>query len=161
LPYPSTIIVSGLTGVVGKVTATLSNLSHTYPSDIDALLVAPAGQKTILMSGAGAAVANADVTFDDGAAAPVPDNTGEISPGTYQPADYYPGWNLPAPAPAGPYPAAMSALNSPTANGAWSLYVDDHSAGDAGSIAGGWSLTLTTISPVNQLADLGITAAAS
>jgi uncharacterized repeat protein (TIGR01451 family) len=161
LPYPSTIIVAGLTGVVGKVTATLSNLSHTYPSDIDALLVAPAGQNTILMSGAGAAVANADVIFDDGSAAPIPDNTGEISTGSYRPADYFPGWNLPAPAPAGPYPAAMSALNSPTANGTWSLYVDDHMEGDTGSIAGGWSLTLTTISPVNQLADLGITALAS
>jgi len=39
-------------------------------------------------------------------------------------------------------------------NGTWSLFVADHETGDVGDIEGGWSLSLTMISPVNQLADL-------
>jgi hypothetical protein len=38
LPYPAEIQVSGLTGTVARVTVTLSNFSHSWPSDIDALL---------------------------------------------------------------------------------------------------------------------------
>ena len=47
------------------------------------------------------------------------------------------------------------------ANGSWSLYVFDDSAGDTGAISNGWSLALTSITPVNQLADLGLTAVAA
>ncbi len=63
--------------------------------------------------------------------------------------------------PAGPYPTALSALNGVNANGSWSLYVFDDSGGDAGGISNGWSLTLTSITPVNQLADLGLAAVAA
>src|SRR4051794_26984104 len=49
-PYPSTLSVSGMLGSITKVTVNLSQLSHTYPDDIDVLLVAPGGQKSILMS---------------------------------------------------------------------------------------------------------------
>ncbi len=162
LPYPSTINVSGLTGLVGNVTVTLSNMSHTFPQDVDVLLVGPDGQNTILMSGAGAPpLANANVTFDDSAPTPVPDGSSQILSGSYRPADYLPGTNLPPPAPAGPYPAAMSVFDAINPNGTWSLFVDDHTAGDSGNIAGGWSLSFTTITPVNQLADLGLTATAT
>jgi uncharacterized repeat protein (TIGR01451 family) len=34
--------------------------------------------------------------------------------------------------------------------------VDDHHRGDTGSIAGGWSLTLTLLTPVNQTADIAV-----
>jgi uncharacterized repeat protein (TIGR01451 family) len=161
-PYPSTINVSGLTGVVGRVTVTLANLSHSYPHDIDALVVGPTGQDTILMSGAGAPyLTDATVTFDDAAASPVPDIEGTILSTSYRPADYLPGTNLPPNAPAGPYLAAMSVFNGVNPNGIWSLYVDDHSAGDTGSIAGGWSVAVTMISPVNRTADLAVSAASS
>jgi len=160
LPYPSTIAVSGITGIVGKVTATLVNASHTFPQDVDALLVGASAQKTILMSGAGAApLANATVTFDD-SAAPLPDGSAQINTGSYHPASYLPGLNLPPPARAGPYLAAMSVFNNANPNGTWSLYIADHSAGDSGAVAGGWNLALTTISPVNQLADLSLVATA-
>jgi uncharacterized repeat protein (TIGR01451 family) len=159
LPYPSTINVSGLSGTVGKATVTLSNLNHSFVPDIDALVVGPAGQNTMLMSGAGYPYGvSGSVTFDDDTNLPVIPANDLILSGSYRPADYLPGTNLPAPALAGPYPAAMSALNGASPNGAWSLYVDDHRRGDTGSIAGGWSLALTMISPVNQTADLGITA---
>ncbi|HMP84148.1 MAG TPA: S8 family serine peptidase, partial [Verrucomicrobiota bacterium] len=52
-PFPSTISVNGVTGTVSKVTVTLRSLSHTFPDDLDILLVGPGGQKTLLMSDCG------------------------------------------------------------------------------------------------------------
>jgi subtilisin-like proprotein convertase family protein len=59
--------------------------------------------------------------------------------------------SFPAPAPTPAYGGAMAALKSSTPNGSWSLYVLDDSPGDAGNIAQGWSLTLTTITSVAPL----------
>jgi uncharacterized repeat protein (TIGR01451 family) len=161
-PYPSSLNVSGVTGVLGKVVVTLNNLSHTFPQDVDVLVVAPAGQKSILMSGAGAPpVDHSNVSFDDTAAGFIPDGSAQIATGTYKPAAYVSGFDLPSPAPTGPYPAAMSSFNAASPNGTWSLYANDHTAGDVGTIAGGWSVALTMISPVNQLADLSITGIAA
>ena len=63
--YPSTISVSGVNGVISKVRVTFTKLSHTFPDDIDALLVGPLGQKLILMSDAGGStpVVNKTVTL--------------------------------------------------------------------------------------------------
>src|SRR5262249_1072776 len=68
-PYPSTIVVSGLTGTVYKVTATLNNLSHGAAADLDVLLVGPKGQSVLLMSdaAAGFVVSGVSLTFDDDA----------------------------------------------------------------------------------------------
>jgi uncharacterized repeat protein (TIGR01451 family) len=161
LPYPSTINVSGISNVVGKVTVTLSNISHTFPQDIDALVTGPSGQLTILMSGAGAPpLTTADISFDDSADAQIPDGNGQILTGSYRPGNYA-GNNLPSPAPAGPYSASMSVFNGANANGAWSLFVADHADGDVGQILGGWSLAIWTIKPVNQISDLAISGVAS
>jgi len=46
-PYPSNILVSGLTGTITKVTVTLSGFSHTAPDDVDVLLVGPAGKSLL------------------------------------------------------------------------------------------------------------------
>src|SRR6185295_515937 len=35
-------------------------------------------------------------------------------------------------------------------NGTWSLYVFDDGGGDLGTIAGGWSLLITTMTPVDN-----------
>ena len=162
LPYPSTLNVSGVTGTVGNVAITLSNMTHGFPQDVDALVSAPSSQKTILMSAAGAPpLENVNVTFDDRAPSPVPDIGGTIASTSYRPANYGDGSNLPAPAPTGPYPAAMSVFNGTDPNGTWSLFVQDHSAGDTGSIAGGWSVAITLISPVNKLADVALLASSS
>jgi uncharacterized repeat protein (TIGR01451 family) len=163
-PYPSVINVSNFVGLLGKVTVTLSNLSHTFPGDINALLVAPGGAKTLLMSHAGnLGVAGLDLTFDDSAPSPLP-LTGMLTAGTWQPTAYPPDIRLggfPSNAPAGPYPAMLAAFNAVNANGPWSLYVFNDNTGDAGSISNGWSLVLSTISPVNQVADLGLTGVAA
>src|SRR5689334_24815951 len=47
-PYPSTIAVAGMTGVVTRVTVTLLGLTHPFPDDLDLLLVSPTGQKSVL-----------------------------------------------------------------------------------------------------------------
>lgn len=160
VPYPSTISVSGLTGVLGKVTATLRGFHHTYPKDVDAVLGGPGNQvKSVLMSGAGALMTPGspvvDVTFDDNAMFAIPD-TLDILTDSYRPASYSEDVLLPAPAPAGPYPAAMSVFNGIDPNGTWSVYLADHATGDTGRVANGWQLNFTMLNPVNQLADLGV-----
>ena len=59
-----------MVGTVSKVTVTLKNMNHTFPDDIDVLLVGPGGQKLLLMSDAGgsADIVNNTYTFDDTAA---------------------------------------------------------------------------------------------
>jgi uncharacterized repeat protein (TIGR01451 family) len=167
-PYPSTVIVSGVTGLVGKVTATLSNLNHTYPHDVSVLLVSPSGANTLLMSHVAdlSSVAGADVTFDDSAPSPLPES-GSISSGSWQPTAYSPAPVFPTNAPpatnppAGPYSAAMSTFNGTNPNGTWSLFVIDDVTGDQGAISNGWSLAITTVSPVNNVADIAITGVGS
>lgn len=156
-PYPSTIQVSGIQGTVGRVTVALSNLNHSYAEDIQALLVGPRGQKAMLMAGAGApyGVANATVVLDDAASELLP-GADALQSGRYRPAAYGSVSPFPAPAPAGPYPVGLSPFAGQDPNGPWSLFVRDVTAGDAGQIAGGWSLTLYLITPINQVADLRV-----
>src|SRR4029077_14015764 len=69
VPYPSATNVTGLTGLVAKARVTLHGFSHSFPSDVNVLLVGPGGPGVLLMShtGGGAGVNNLDLTFDDGA----------------------------------------------------------------------------------------------
>ena len=144
-PYPSDITVSGL-GSVSKVTLTLSDLSHSFPDDIDMLLVGPAGQRAIVFSdvGGGPDVTAAvyDITLDDAAPAPLLD-TGPLVSGTFQPTNSGAGDPFPAPAPAGASGSALSVFNGTNPNGTWSLFVVDDTAQDEGNISGGWSLSIT------------------
>lgn len=155
-PYPSTIMVSGESGGVTDVNVTLTNVTHPFTDDVDVLLRSPSGAKTILMSdaGDGVGVSGITLTFDDAAGSGLPD---EVAPatGTYKPTNH--GQSIapacstephpdvfPAPAPAGPYSASLGTFNSPASpNGTWSLFVVDDCGGDAGSIAQGWSITIT------------------
>jgi subtilisin-like proprotein convertase family protein len=147
-PYPSTITVSGLANPVTRLTVTLSNLVHTFPSDLDLLLVGPGGQKVMLMSDAGGStgVNGVNLTFDDAAADLLP-STNALTSGTYRPTNYGSTNDvLGSPAPAAPHGSALSAFNGLSANGTWSLYVWDDASGDSGSL-GGWRLTFTTSGP--------------
>jgi uncharacterized repeat protein (TIGR01451 family)/uncharacterized delta-60 repeat protein len=158
-PYPSTIDVSGIAGTVSKITVTLSNLSHTFPDDIDVLLVSPSGQKIVLMSdaggGSGNPISNRTITFDDFAPNNLPDST-LISSGTYKPTDYNPSDSFPVPAPAGPYNSTLSVLNGSNPNGTWSLYVADDLFFNSGVISNGWSLAITASSGITPTADLSL-----
>jgi subtilisin-like proprotein convertase family protein len=152
-PYPSTITVSGNPGTLLKARVTLTGITHTAPRDINVLLVGPTGQKTILWNEAcgGGSLTGQSITFDDAAPATLPlSGGGPCLTGTYKPTSgsaVIPVY--PSPAPAGPYPVALSALNGGAVNGAWSLFVFDDAGIDVGTIAGGWSLDLqaTDITP--------------
>jgi subtilisin-like proprotein convertase family protein len=144
-PYPSTINVSGLSGNINSLKVTLTNLSHTWPDDIDVLLVGPTGTKALLMSdvGGSSGVNNVTLTFDPTATSSLPDS-GLITSGSYKATDFETGDFFNAPAPVGPYGTDFSVFNGINPNGTWSLYVIDDAGGDVGTIAGGWSLTIGT-----------------
>lgn len=145
VPYPSNIAVTGLTGQVTNVTATLTGVSHTFPSDIDVLLVGPSGQNVVLLAdqGAGTDITNVNLTFDSAALNPVPT---PIVSGTFRPTGGT--FDGTPPAPLAPYGAALTLFNGTVPNGTWSLYVfDDFPLADNGTISGGWSLNVTTNGP--------------
>ncbi len=147
-PYPSTITVAGLTGAVAKVTVALRGVNHSFPDDLDVLLVGPTGTNVLLMSDAGghADLTGATLVFDDQAATDLPD-ADQIVSGTYRPTNFEPGDALPAPATAGDYGANLAVFNGTDPNGLWKLFVYDDEVGDAGSMSGGWSLRITTAGP--------------
>ncbi|MFB7885714.1 Ig-like domain repeat protein [Microbacterium sp. NPDC056057] len=148
-PYPSNITVSGLAGPVTKVTATLNGISHTAPIDLDVMLSGPTpSTNLLLMSDAGGTtpVSGANAVFDDAAAGSVP---APLVSGTFRPTDLDTEGTdaaFPAPAPAISAATTLATFNGGNGNGVWSLWVVDDAGGDAGSISGGWCLTVTTAS---------------
>ena len=76
-PYPPTITIVGFTKPVARITVTLKQFSHTFPDDVDVLLVGPTGAKFILMSDA---LGSADAT-----ARPTPSTTGPRPPSRIPP----------------------------------------------------------------------------
>ena len=154
--YPSKILVQGMTGPVTDVEVRLHGVSHTRPRDLDVLLMAPDSRGVILMSDAcgDGDVAGRSWTFWSNGAPP---EMGTSCPeGTYRNTnigllDAWPG--VPD-----SFLGPLSRYHHQVQNGTWNLYVYDDEAGDAGKIAGGWSLKLTTASvdaaiPVSGPAD--------
>ncbi|NJM39621.1 MAG: hypothetical protein HC853_02045 [Anaerolineae bacterium] len=149
-PYPSSITVSGMSGNIRKVTVKLKGLAHTYTSDMDFLLVGPAGQKLLLMSdvGDGFSISGVTLTFDNSATASLPETT-RVQSGTYKPTNYV-GNNsgtsdsFPSPAPAAPFGSTLSIFNSTNPNGIWRLYIYDDTKTDGGSMSQGWEMTVDT-----------------
>jgi len=151
-PYPSPISISGLSGTVSDVNVTLTNFTHAIATDVDVLLVGPAGENVLLMSDVkgdtGFPINNATLTFDDSAADVIP-ATGAVVTGTFKPTNRLDSSGpdvFPAPAPAPSNATALSVFNGTNPNGTWNLFVFDDAGGDTGSIAGGWSITVTTSS---------------
>jgi len=146
--------VRGLTAAVYRVSVTLSNLNHSQPDDLDVLMVGPGGQAVWLMSDAGGAnaVSGVSLTFEEAAALTLPDAgalvSGRLRPGNFDPASD----TLPAPAPSGAHGTALSQFTGTDPNGFWSLYVFDDRDGASGGVAGGWSLDLSLLEPMADLA---------
>jgi subtilisin-like proprotein convertase family protein len=150
-PYPSTINVSGIVGAIINVSVKLNGVNHTFPSDMDALLVGPTGVAYTLMSdtGGGTDAVNATLTLQDGATI-LPSTiaaTSTLGPSNSGTGDIFPA---PAPgsflnAPSAGVASLLGSFGSLNANGTWSLFVVDDAAGDFGTISGGWTITFTTL----------------
>jgi subtilisin-like proprotein convertase family protein len=143
-PYPSTIAVAGLGNTASLCSVQLLGLSHTFPDDIDLLLVGPAAPSpnAIIMSdvGGGTDAVNLNLTLKDAAASSLPDN-GPLVSGTFKPTNVGAGDTFAgAPAPSGG--SVLSAFDGQNPNGNWSLYVVDDAGGDSGSFAGGWCVDI-------------------
>jgi CSLREA domain-containing protein len=166
-PYPSDILISGITGnLITQVAVQLNGLSHTFPADLDVLLVGPGGERVMLLSDAGSSAAISDVNllFSPTATASPP-QASQLVTGTVLPANYANDANssdftdpFPNPAPdvLDREPADLTVFNGTNPNGTWSLYVsDDFQGADGGTIATGWTLFLTvpTIFTVTKTAD--------
>ncbi len=151
-PYPSVIDLtkSNVVGSIEKVTVTLNNVKHGYANDVGVLLVAPDGSKVVLMrnAGGGQPINGANITFDDSGSAL--SQFAAVGSGTFALGDFDPTANFLGAAPAGPYGASLGGLAASTPNGKWSLYVEDNSPLNAGTIDA-WTLNLYT-TPVLTLA---------
>ena len=155
--YPSEINVANQSGSVSGVQVTLTNFSHTAPDDVDLMLVAPNGNRVVLMSDVGGSnpVSNLNLVFDDTATASLPDNAA-ITSGTYKPTDFEPGDIFPSPAPSGaPTGKLLSSFNGISPNGAWQLFLVDDTGANAGSIAGGWNIAVQSSPEVIGLQETG------
>jgi hypothetical protein len=154
-PYPSNIVVSGVVGKITKITARLNGISEVdssdFASDIDIQMVGPKGQNVMLMSDAGGTdqLQLVTLTFDDAAASTIPSSN--VTTGTYKPTNVNSGTDtFPAPAPTAAPGILLSAYNNTNPNGTWSLFVVDDYTTSRGSIANGWTITLTMM-PVAPL----------
>ena len=144
-PYPSTCSISGLSGTITDVNLVLNGLVHSWPDDIDMLLVGPQGQDALVMSDVGGRDSDmnvVDLTLDDQAAIVLPDSDPPrpvpINRPTTSPAIRSRTRRL---RPTGN--VSLGTFNGANPNGAWSLYVVDDTLGDVGSIDG-WDLQITT-----------------
>ena len=140
----------------------LRNFSHTFPEDVDVLLVAPNGTSILLMSDVGGsiAVSNVTLTFSPGATTPV---TTPLNSGNYRPSDLEPNDAFPAPAPTPSAATSLDIFNGISPNGTWSLFVVDDALGDTG-VMSGWELMLDitqapfiTTQPPNRAVGIGAT----
>ena len=153
-PYPSTIEVSNLEGVVTDANVTLNGFGDAFPPGVDLLLVAPGGQSVLLMEGVGGpdAVDGLAVTFDDAGSALTEGDP--ITSGTFRPSsnagDGF-GFNGPPPATPQPHGSALAVFNGADPNGTWSLFAFGDSGGRTGQISGGWSLDLELGTPAEMV----------
>ena len=161
-PYASAIEVTGLEGqVITHVSVTLNGFSHTFPSDVNILLVGPSGQMSTLMSEVGGntrlPVSDLTLTLDSSAASWLPIDS-ELFSGVFKPTRQFPSlpFEFPAPAPAGSSSALadLSVFEGTAPDGAWRLFVLDESTPDSGFISSGWTLNLATPVPEPSTAAL-------
>ncbi len=125
----SSVVVSGAGTQICDINLT-TNITHTYPGDLDLALVSPSGTRTVLVTDNNAG--SADDVFDGSL---WDDETGTLV------ADV----TFTAGTAAGPILAegALGAFAAEDPNGTWTLEVADTAAIDTGTIDA-WSLSITT-----------------
>ena len=164
--YPSSIVVSDVSGTVTKASVTVLDLDSASGDDIDMAMTGPNGQTVMLMSDSCGenpnTLANEDWTFDDAAPTFLSDN-GPCAPNqtaSFQPSNFggdplLDDMNVPplgaANAPAPPYLNKLSFLAGGTPNGRWDLFVrDDNAVGYVCFSISAWALTLDVQPPATQ-----------
>lgn len=129
-PYPAVIPVSGVRHPIASIRF-IQYIMHTYPDDIDMVLVSPRGLAVVLLSDAGGSTdLNGTITIEHGAP-PAPNDGPLVDGATYSPTDYDPG-DLPPGLPAGLTFTTLAGLIGTDANGEWSLYLYDDGVNDVG-----------------------------
>jgi hypothetical protein len=120
-------------------------LTHTSPTDIDALLVAPGNVGVVIMSDASvdfdtAAVTGITLVLDQDASGVLP---AFLVNGVFQPSNFGQEVDQFAPpAPQGITGHSLTRFNNRNPNGAWRLFVTDDGVGSGVGTLGGWSLTI-------------------
>jgi len=140
-PYRTSVWLDNVPGAIQNVTVTLRGLSHSYPGDLGVLLVGPSGQNVLLMGnvGGGTDVDNLDLVFNQqGVAITDPITIGTI----YRPTNDGLAEGLRID---GPYGGSLASFYGSDPNGRWQLHVIDTVYSDAGILARGWQLELTTV----------------
>jgi hypothetical protein len=144
--YPATINVFGQPTDLASVTVTLDGLSHSYPEDLNVLLVSPAGTNIMLMSDAGGniGVTNSILVFRWFGSLPpaYPNAFPSYQTLYYKPSNYGQKTQLPG-APAGPYSTSFDDLVGENPNGNWTLYIYDDKPGGVGQLQYSWRLDFT------------------
>lgn len=144
-PYPTTIQVNGFKqGKIKDVNLTLFNFSHTFPDNVDVLLVSPNSRNALVLSDVGGNdnADNLTITLDDDAVSGLP-LASQLTSGSFKPTNDGGIDTLPAPAPLSSGNVALVVFNGANPNGQWQLFVRDDNPGDNGEITGGWSLQIT------------------
>ncbi len=149
-PYPSSITSSFPRGSkVRDVNVILRGYTHTWPDDIDVLLVHGVPNRIILSDAGGEFdVNNITIKLDDEALNAPTSGSRQLTGGTYKPFNYEEGdtFSSPAPNPANQN-SALSGFDGLGAGGGWKLFVQDDIFQDTGSFAGGWTIQITAAVP--------------
>jgi len=155
--YPSQISVSGVAGNIpnapGSLKVRINRFSHTFPGDVNMVMVGPTGAAFLIQSNAGGGIDAVNITYtiSDAAGTPMPEPASLLDSGVYKPTNHPGGSdNFPAPGPGSNHhnPGPLndgaatfaSVFGGTNPNGIWKLFVYDEFANDSGSIAGGWSI---------------------
>lgn len=156
-PYPSVKQVSGVSGLITKVTVKLNSVKRSDGSPMMLVLRSPQGTAVMLAYVTADSVSRpfngVQIVLDDAAPTAIPFDTGSgaIAAGTYKPTVLESGQavQMPSPSPLQPYAVLLSAFIGEDPNGQWALYAAHKNYFSLFNPAnyqliGGWDLTITS-----------------
>lgn len=154
-----TLSVTGLRGTISEVDFVVTGLTHTFPADLDFLLVGPDGVANLeFWSDAGGSFPLSDATVTVAYASPLPlpfgaqiNSSSSYHEGDYGEVETASNWSgltigsiNHAETNGFSGFGSVFALPGLSANGTWTLWVADDHAGDSGSLSS-WSLKISTV----------------